>query len=155
MRAYFRSFVFSAATIGAFGGLVGAQFAPEAAAQERPRWSWPETIENRQALPEGAGGDELRNRMISYAVGLGVRCQHCHVGEEGLDFSEFDFVSDEREPKSIARGMIRMTDAINQNLLPAISQLEGPVVTCFTCHRGSTTPATRPSPPEPAASSES
>lgn len=155
MRAFFRTLVVGAAIVGTAGGLVGAQFAPEAAAQERPRWSWPEAMENRQVLPEGTGGTELRNRMISYTVGLGVRCHHCHVGEEGLDFSEFDFTSDEREPKSIARSMILMTDTINQELLPAIAQLEGPVVTCFTCHRGTTTPATRPPPREPEAPSES
>ncbi|MEO1168138.1 MAG: c-type cytochrome [Pseudomonadota bacterium] len=138
-----KSVVVLAIAVSAAAGSIGLS---QADAQERPQWSWPETMENRQVLPEGTGGAGLRSRMVSYAVGLGVRCQHCHVGAEGLDFSEFDFASDERDAKSIARGMIRMTAALNEVQLPAIEQLEGPRVTCFTCHRGAITPATRPDP---------
>lgn len=147
MKLFRSPMLLGTAAILAGCGFAGTQLAPEAAAQERPRWSWPETMENRQVLPEGTGGDSLRDRMVSYAVGLGVRCHHCHVGEEGLHFSDFDFVSDEREPKEIARGMIRMTDAINNVQLPAIAQLESPRVTCFTCHRGAAQTQSRPAPP--------
>lgn len=132
--------------IGAAAAL-GVVAASQAGAQERPQWSWPEAMENRQALPEGTGGAALRDRMISYVMALGVRCQHCHVGEEGMDLSEFDFPSDDRPAKSITRSMISMTTAINEVQLPAITGLENPRVTCFTCHRGETVPAIRPQPP--------
>lgn len=137
-----------AGAIVAGAAILGGLAASQAGAQEQPSWSWPEAMENRQALPEGTGGADLRNRMISYVMGLGVRCQHCHVGEEGMPLSQFDFAADDREAKSIARGMISLTAALNEVQLPAVSGLEGPRVTCFTCHRGETTPATRPPSPE-------
>ncbi len=47
---------------------------------------------------------------------LGVRCEHCHVGE-GNDLSKFDFASDARPAKAVARKMILMLRAINGPLL--------------------------------------
>ena len=107
-------------------------------------WSWPDRIENAQVLPADIGAERLRNTMVGFSRALGVRCHFCHVGEEGVDFSEWDFPSDANPHKDAARGMMRMTVAINAVELPAIDGLHDARVTCYTCHRGSAHPATQP-----------
>ncbi|MCG8459877.1 MAG: c-type cytochrome, partial [Holophagales bacterium] len=75
--------------------------------------------------------------MRGFSGSLGVRCQHCHVGEEGQPLSEFDFASDVKETKRVARQMMRMTRAINATFLPGTGRGEKKLleVSCFTCHR--------------------
>jgi hypothetical protein len=119
----------------------------EAAAQETapaPQWSWPEHMENPQVLPEDTDVARLRGTMIGFVFGLGVRCSYCHVGT-GDDLSQYDFASDDNPNKESARGMMRMTWAINTDHLPAVSSHEPDwQVTCFTCHRGSVLPLNAP-----------
>jgi cytochrome c len=86
--------------------------------------------------------------MRAFTQGLGVRCQHCHVfkGNDPDDLTTFDFGSDEKETKKTARTMIRMGFAINDEHLKDVgeSRPDGAMkVTCYTCHRGETKPATR------------
>jgi hypothetical protein len=64
-------------------------------------------------------------------VALGVRCDFCHV--------QGDFASDEKPHKEIARKMIVMAREINANFPDGKMH-----VTCYTCHRGSEEPATKP-----------
>ena len=64
-----------------------------------------------------------------------------------MSLGEFDFVSDDNEHKGIAREMMRMVWAINNDLFAGIDGLheaKGMRVTCYTCHRGDTTPETMP-----------
>ena len=82
--------------------------------------------------------------MKFFAQSLGVRCTHCHVGEEGKPLSTFDFASDKKANKDIARAMLTMTSKLNKTDLPAIAGLEEPKVTCYTCHRGAKEPAKTP-----------
>ncbi len=105
----------------------------------------PESFQNLQVLPKDMGTRELIDTMKAISMSLGTRCPQCHVGEEGQDLSTFDFVSDEKPAKQVAREMLRMTRTINMNLLPGVvpllKQLEPemtgtPEVTCATCHRG-------------------
>lgn len=126
-------------------------------AQTDTTWTWPENPENLQVLPADIGAFGLSQVMRSFTRALGVRCQHCHVGTEEMSLAEFDFVSDANDHKSVAREMMRMTWAINNDLLANLEGLhdhEGMRVTCYTCHRGSTTPETvapdRPFQPPPA-----
>ena len=92
--------------------------------------------------------ERLRDMMRGFTRALGVRCQFCHVGEPGTDFLEWDFASDAKPNKGVAREMMRMSWAINHETLPAIDGLANPDrewrVTCWTCHRGETVPATAP-----------
>jgi len=111
---------------------------------------WPARLSNAKVLPADIGADRLRNTMVSFSRSLGVRCTFCHVGEEGAPLSTFDFASDARPHKEIARGMLRLVQRLNGQDLPAIvgdSESGRPRVTCFTCHRGSEHPATSPPPP--------
>jgi cytochrome c peroxidase len=100
---------------------------------------------NLKVLPQDITAPQLLGTMKFFAQSLGVRCTFCHVGTEGQPLSTFDFPSDAKPNKDIARGMIRMVKEINGNL-PAITGQADSKITCFTCHRGSKTPATAPPP---------
>lgn len=115
--------------------LVASCLTLPAAAQ---RWEWPENPENLKVLPEDIAPEQLRAVMTGFTGALGVRCHHCHVGEEGQPFTEWDFASDEKPEKDIARDMMRMVSDINGEYLADIEDLpEDPVqVRCVTCHRG-------------------
>ena len=128
-----------------------AQPPPGAAKQE---FVWPARISNAKVLPADIGADRLRMTMVGFSRSLGVRCTFCHVGQEGAPLSTFDFASDARPHKEIARGMIRMVQRLNREDLTAIlGASAAPRVTCYTCHRGSAEPETAlpPLPPRPGA----
>jgi hypothetical protein len=128
-----------------------AQPQPAPSATPRPQFVWPERITNARALPANIGAERLRATMTGYARALGVRCTFCHVGVDGQPLSTFDFASDARPHKNIARGMIRMMARINtRELTPILGASSEPRVTCYTCHRGSSEPETAlPPPPRP------
>jgi len=105
----------------------------------------PETYTNLKVLPGDITRQQLVPIMRSFALNLGVRCEHCHVGE-GNDLSQFDFASDARPAKATARKMMALTRSINETLTEALGAPDtgvGQRVTCYTCHRGSTQPLTR------------
>lgn len=107
----------------------------------------PETYENLQVLPEGISRDSLVAVMRGFSLDLGVRCHYCHVGQEGQPFSEWDFPSDEKREKRVARFMLRMTQFLNEERLPSLpaeaetERRDPPVrIRCETCHRGVSVP---------------
>ena len=103
--------------------------------------------QNLQILPDSISHDALIGVMRGFTAALGVRCDHCHAREG----DELAFASDANPHKDVARGMMRMTWQINTEILPAIDGLhdaEGTRVTCATCHRGATRPATDLSDPD-------
>jgi hypothetical protein len=63
------------------------------------------------------------------------------VGEEGLPLGKFDFASDQKRTKQVARQMMLMVQEINRRLdtLPDRAK-PGLEVTCATCHRGTNRP---------------
>ncbi len=128
-----------------------ALFAVLAPAQARGQF--PEDYKNLKVLPKTTTKKELLGTMKGFAIGLGVRCTHCHVGVEGADFSTFDFASDERPPKELARQMLKMVRDLNANTIAKLNtgrekRLE---VQCATCHRGKNIPPPydMPTPPAP------
>ena len=124
---------------------------PPSGTPAKQEFVWPERISNAKVLPADIGAERLRSTMVGFSRSLGVRCTFCHVGEEGRPLSTFDFVSDARPHKETARNMLRLTQRLNRELIPAIAgpgEAGQPRVTCFTCHRGSSTPAIAP-PPRP------
>lgn len=101
----------------------------------------PDEYHNLEVLPEDITKGELLDVMKGFAIGLGVRCHYCHVGEEGMPFSEFDFESDEKATKRKARFMLQMVSYLNDERLPGLREVadrvEPPVsVSCQTCHHG-------------------
>jgi len=83
---------------------------------------------NLKILP---ADENLIPTMRSFTVALGVKCDFCHV--------QGDFSSDEKHTKEIARHMINMAKDINGKFPDGKTH-----VTCYTCHRGATEPATAP-----------
>jgi hypothetical protein len=97
---------------------------------------------NLKVLPKDISRADLLADMKFFSQSLGVRCTYCHVGTEGQPLSTFDFASDAKDHKNTARAMMAMVAVLNQKTLPAATGLPDAKVTCFTCHRGSTKPAT-------------
>ena len=110
------------------------------------QWT-PPAPKNLQVLPKDTPPRAVVATMRSFAQGLGVRCQYCHVfkGTNPDDLAAFDFASDEKENKKTARVMLRMVMSVNEQLkdvgepAPA-GELK---VTCYTCHRGEEHPLTK------------
>ena len=99
--------------------------------------------ENLKILPEDISSGELSNTMRGFAMGLGVRCETCHVGEPNTPLHTFDFASDEKEMKQKARLMLQMVNEINGELVPRLNDVEKAnrvAVRCMTCHRGQQQP---------------
>ncbi len=102
----------------------------------------PASFKNLQVLPKDAPAGVVIGTMKGFANNLGVRCQFCHVGKDGMPLEQFDFVSDEMAQKKTARIMMRLTADINKQLDAAVPRAAGGEarVTCITCHRGKSTP---------------
>jgi len=98
-------------------------------------------LENLQVLPKTMTRPEVTAAMRNLAASLGVQCTHCHVG------SPADRAKDDKPEKLMARKMLRLTMAINSDLLKDIGTppADGSNrVTCFTCHRGALKVPTAP-----------
>lgn len=93
---------------------------------------------NLQVLPKDIPRQELIAIMRSFNRSLGVKCNFCHV--PAANGKDLDFPSDANEHKQIARVMIRMTQAINNDYIARVSDDDDDRVTCYTCHRGAEEP---------------
>lgn len=104
----------------------------------------PAKFENLLYFPKDIARDTLINIMRGFSFALGVRCQYCHAGGDGVSFVGVDFKSDDKPAKRKARYMLRMADTINDRLLAALPERSSPPVRvgCVTCHRGLSRPAT-------------
>jgi hypothetical protein len=96
---------------------------------------------NLQVLPKDIAPRDLVQTMRSFTRALGVRCEHCHVGEGG-DLSKFNFESDQTPAKQIARTMLAMVGDINKTVAAVGEPAPAGTmkVSCWTCHRGERTP---------------
>ncbi len=112
---------------------------------------WEPEIKNLKVLPKDTPPRQVIGIMRGVAIGLGVRCTYCHVGEEGAPLSTFDFASDEKLTKEKARVMLRMVQDINGKYLTELptehtghehASTERLQVQCSTCHRGQPRPLT-------------
>jgi tetratricopeptide (TPR) repeat protein len=98
----------------------------------------PDSFTNLKVLPRDIHPDTLVRMMAGFTRALGVRCTHCHVGEESQPLETYDFAADDKEPKKKARVMIEMLGRINgQHLASLENRTDPPLrVECVTCHRG-------------------
>lgn len=78
-------------------------------------------------LLKGIPSERLMKVMFSFKASLGVDCTYCHIKDE--------FEKDDKPTKQTARKMIQLVRDTNAKLGSTTR------VTCFTCHRGSTRPA--------------
>ncbi|MEP6691404.1 MAG: c-type cytochrome [Gemmatimonadaceae bacterium] len=102
----------------------------------------PDSLLNTKVIPHATPVIQVIGTMRNFAGDLGVRCQFCHVGEEGKPLETFDFVVDSKRTKLVARQMMLMVQEINRRVdtLPGRTAA-GIVVTCGTCHHGVSKPA--------------
>jgi tetratricopeptide repeat protein/photosynthetic reaction center cytochrome c subunit len=107
------------------------------------RFEWPQRAKNLKVLPKDTPKEKLQGTMIGFTRALGVRCPFCHVGQEGQPLTTFDFVSDEKPMKQVARGMMKMVRDVEKDLKKIKFQEPNRVnVACVTCHRGRPRPMT-------------
>lgn len=102
----------------------------------------PSTGENLQFYPKDITRPRLIQAMREFSFALGVRCQYCHVGGNGVSFEGVVFSSDEKPAKVKARAMLRMVDELNNVTLARLPSRAEPrvQVECATCHRGQPLP---------------
>lgn len=104
----------------------------------------PEKFVNLRVLPKDIARDSLVQIMRGFSFALGVRCQHCHSGGDGVSFVGVSFDSDDKPAKLNARFMLQMVDSLNRSILAAMPARSTPpvVVQCVTCHRALPKPMT-------------
>ena len=98
-------------------------------AQDKPV----ETVRKNIQVLKGMPDSQLFPVMNLMSTALGVRCNFCHIAENGK------YQLDDKPAKATARQMIQMTMAINKTNFNGETE-----VTCNTCHRGSTRPVGTP-----------
>jgi tetratricopeptide (TPR) repeat protein len=86
-----------------------------------------ETVFKNIQVLKGISSDQLIPAMRFITASLGVECNYCHVQDH--------FDKDDKKPKQIARDMMRMMLAIDNNSFEGNRE-----VTCYSCHRGSLKP---------------
>ncbi len=108
-----------------FGGLAFAQAKPQMA---------DDVFKNIKVL-KGLTVDEFMGTMGLFSAALNVCCGDCHIGAGGSN-PQWD-----KDPprKLVARHMVEVMNKINKESFGGRQ-----VVTCWTCHRGTTPPATTP-----------
>jgi hypothetical protein len=149
MRNSLSSLALAAAALAAAGSLAFAHppghRAQKAQPAPQPKAEAPGSPgRNLQVLPADIPQARLLTIMRHWGQALGVQCSYCHVPG--------NFPSDANPHKNVARGMVRMTNRINNELLPpVVGVAEQPRVNCYSCHRGSPFPETQLPEPPPAA----
>jgi hypothetical protein len=103
---------------------------------------------NLKVLPPNISHDQLIATMRFFARSLGVKCNHCHVENPADSKEQYDFPSDAKPEKSVARTMIGMANRINSDYISHLNR-QAETVTCFTCHRGHSIPESTPPPESP------
>ncbi len=98
-------------------------------AQDKPKGP-PPPMKNLKILT-GEPREQVIMTMRAFTVALGVQCVYCHV--------QGDFASDDNPKKETARNMLKLAGEVNSKFPDGKRH-----VTCYTCHRGATEPATEP-----------
>jgi len=100
----------------------------QAPGRKRPA---PGPPKNLQVLPKNYTRPQVVAVMRTFAQGLGVHCEFCHV--------EGNFASDAKPTKQMARRMLRMVNRIDRDTFHGNRE-----VWCYTCHRGQERPLLHP-----------
>ena len=98
---------------------------------------------NLKVLPKGLNKQQLDKIMDEFKDALGVKCSFCHVHKKDNP-REWDFPSDEKPEKTVARKMITMSNKINKKFFHGKSKYGDDnalmEVRCVTCHHGAAHP---------------
>jgi hypothetical protein len=125
-------------TLALFGFIAGPALCAAQASTKFP----PDSLVNTHVIAHSTPVINVIGAMRNFTFDLGVRCQYCHVGTEGQPLTQFNFVTDEKRTKLVARQMMLMVQEINRRLDSLPGRVSGGIqVTCNTCHRGTNRPA--------------
>jgi tetratricopeptide (TPR) repeat protein len=103
----------------------------------------PDKFTNLKVLPRDISRPELIKVMRAFSNDLGVRCFHCHTARDPNDFSSFNWASDQKPEKDVARAMMGIVKDTNETLEKVMGKDHAHLeVTCFTCHHGNQRPET-------------
>ena len=129
-----------------FAVTLGAVTLAASAAVAQPAPQQPPPLTNLQLYPKDTPRPQLVATMQGFVQALGVQsaggCGYCHAGTAPA----FDFASDAKPAKTVARKMILMAREITAKL-PEITGKPAAEVTglrCATCHRGVAIPKLLP-----------
>src|SRR5438094_1662028 len=120
-------FVFVALLVAGFSI---AQTAPA----QRPQMA-EDVFKNVQVL-KGIPVDEFMSTMGIFSAALGMSCEDCHASN---DANWGNYALDTSPRKVTARKMIQMVAGLNKNNFAGVQ-----MITCWTCHRGTTPPKITP-----------
>ena len=125
LRTSHIAFVFAFVALTSAAALAQA---PAAGAQQ------PRPLQNLQIIPKETPRPQVIQTMQSFTSALGVRCEHCHVDENGRQ----DFAADDKRTKNVARAMMKMTEDLNAKIPTVVAKTatDAARVQCATCHRG-------------------
>jgi hypothetical protein len=94
-----------------------------------------DVFKNVQVL-KGLPADEFMNTMGIFSAALGMSCEDCHASND----SKWENYALDTSPRKVtARKMVQMVAALNKNNFGGLQ-----MVTCWTCHRGTTPPKITP-----------
>ena len=103
---------------------------------------------NLKVLPKNITEKQMDSVMHHFSASLNVGCDFCHVKTTVSGTEEWDWASDKKKHKLVARDMMKMTNKLNDEYFPYSGKAEDMstilTVTCFTCHNGNKEPETRP-----------
>ena len=98
-----------------------------------------EKFKNLKVLPKNISKEALDKVMEDFEKALKVDCNYCHVKKAGTD--DFEWASDKKPEKEMARHMMIMTNDINKKYFNFDNKQSSiQAVTCITCHRGNPRP---------------
>jgi hypothetical protein len=100
-----------------------------------------EQVEKNIKVLTGMPQSQLIPVMNFFSASMGRRCNYCHVNNQG----QWDYASDAKPEKAAAREMIKLVMDINKTT----ERLKLDPVSCYTCHRGRTSPQSIPALPLP------
>jgi len=98
-----------------------------------------EKPKNLKVLPKDMSHRQVVAIMREFSIGTGMRCEGCHY--QKAPGEEPDFDSDKKPEKETARKMMKMVDAINDQIAK-MDLKDPPKVGCVTCHHGVKEPQT-------------
>ena len=94
-----------------------------------------QVFKNIQSM-KGIPADEFLSTMGFFSASLGISCGDCHTAESGGDWAKY---ADDNDRKCRTRAMIAMVNTMNKSFFAGKR-----VLTCYSCHRGSTSPEVTP-----------
>ena len=118
----------------------GSEVVRATKAQSPPEKTVEQVQKNIKVLT-GMPQSQLIPVMNFFAASMGRRCNYCHVNNQG----QWDYASDAKTEKTAAREMIKLVMDINKTT----ERLKLDPVSCYTCHRGRTSPQSIPALPLP------